>query len=100
MAFHPEVPRRIFLLVQRRQDPSGYLRMTDTFRAPRTDSEQLQLRQIAAPHQKLINAVRCAPTLADRPHNKRLPATHVARAEHARDARHVVFVNDDVPTWV
>ena len=43
-----------------------------------------QLSQIA------INSFRCLPPLGDRPDHQRLSAPHVARREHARNARHVV----------
>src|SRR4051812_26495604 len=62
--------------------------------------EQLQLRQVAAAHEELVDAVGGAAAFADRPHDQALPAAGVAGGEDAGDAGHVVVVDDDVAALV
>jgi hypothetical protein len=41
-------------------------------------------RQIRLPHQKRVDRARAQASLADRPHDERLPAAHVAGGKHVR----------------
>src|SRR5207247_9111068 len=43
---------------------------------------RLSSRQVAAPHQVLVDRTRGLAAFADRPHHERLPAAHIARGEH------------------
>ena len=65
--------------------PSGFASTRRAF----TDNCQLRTanrlpRQRRRSHQEFVDGARGLPALADRPHDERLPAPHVARGEHFR----------------
>src|SRR5688572_30902693 len=58
--------------------------------SPLAPRPSLLSRQITSTHQILVHRPRALPSFADRPHDERLPPTHVAGREHLVDRRPVV----------